>query len=155
MVSSMWIKLVLLTFSLWMPLCTVIKNSVLYSLALSLCFCLLCITMGLLVMKIAPGVPVFSTVWEPLSLDCCEMGWESPFEPEQDNACEGSVQFYFPVFQEPINLLVEIEVLSMIAWSSATRYLFSTCLHFSRGRFLTGISFVMTSNNFIYNVQVI
>lgn len=43
----------------------------------------------------------------------------------------------------------------MIAWSSATRYLFSTCLHFSRGRFLTGISFVMTSNNFIYNVQVI
>jgi hypothetical protein len=62
-----------------------------------------CIIMGLLVMKVAPGVPVFSTIWRALGLDCCDTGWESPFEPDQDNACEGSVHFYFHVSQDTLN----------------------------------------------------
>lgn len=79
------------------------NKSELYVVLLVLYFSVCISLLGLLVMKVAPGVLVFPTIRRPLSLDCCDMGWESPFEPEQDNACEGSVHFYFHVSQDTLN----------------------------------------------------
>ena len=83
------------------------------------------IIMGLLVMKVAPGVPVFSTIWRAIGLDCCDMGWESPFEPEQDNACVGSVHFYFPFFPghtQPSTLWKSRDQIFLYVWSAPTGY---------------------------------
>lgn len=94
------IKLVSLSFSFSYVVMDCNKEN---SVVLCLLYFSFRIIMGLLVMKVAPGVPVFSTIWRALGLDCCDMGWESPFEPDQDNACEGSVHFYFHVSQDTPN----------------------------------------------------